>query len=245
MKEAKNIKKNYSIAKILAPLLSAHLIKKKDLKDLFLEVDKCVNDVLENSKLYKNLNENQKTEVSTELYELFSTMLSNELLNNNNSYLEETKEDVIYIFDKIPNFLTRLKIDNESFDKKIHIGMTYIIKDIYNFHNTLYLSDFLTLDEMRLFSLKFIKTALKSLSLLIDYITKENEEIKTETFKMAGYIYSVGLSSLFEYLSKNENKINDYIKNQDKYIKKIDKTFIENYTILAKTTKIITKQIKD
>jgi hypothetical protein len=249
MKETKNIKKNYNIAKTLTPLLNASLIKKRDLKELFMEVDRSVGEILEESKLYKNLTNQEKAKVTTDLYELFSTMLASEVLNNNNTYIEETKEEVLYIFDKIPNFLKKININDESFNKLIQSGLTYIIKEAYSFHNTLYLSDIITLNEMRVLSLKVIKTAIKSIALLLNYIKTQqkdsNIKLQAENFKMSGYIYSIGLSSLFEYLSKDEKRIKDYLKNQEKYIKKIDKTFIENYTILTKTTKLISEEIKN
>jgi len=175
-------------------------------------------------------------------------MLAGEVLNNNNTYIEKTKDEILYIFDKIPNFLKKINITDDSFNKLIHSGLTYIIKEAYAFHNTLYLSDIITLNEMRMYSLKVIKTAISSISILLNYIkdmqkTNENK-LQAENFKMSGYIYSIGLSSLFDYLSKDEDKIRDYLDNQDKYIKKIDKTFIENYTILTKTTKLISESIK-
>ena len=122
MKEVKNIKKTYNIAKTLAPLLNASLIKKRDLKELFLEVDRTVGEIIEESKLYKNLTDQEKSKVTSDLYELLSTMMATEVLNNNNTYIEETKEEVLYIFDKIPNFLKKLNISDENFNKLIQNG---------------------------------------------------------------------------------------------------------------------------
>jgi hypothetical protein len=246
MKDIKNIEKTYNIAKTLTPLLHASLIKKKSLKDLFMEVDKTVNEIISESEIYQNLNNNEKLKISKDLFETIAVLMSNEVLHNNNSYMDETKDEIIYLMNKLPNYFRKINIEDEKFNKIIQTGLTYIIKESYSFHNTLYLSDELTLNEMRIFNLNTIKTAVKNIALIMNYL-KENtndEKLTSENFKMSGYIYSIGLASLFEFLMKDPKKINDYINNQEKYLKKIDKTFIDNYGILTKTTKAITNIIK-
>lgn len=248
MNETKNIEKNYNIAKTLAPLLHASLVKKRSLKELFVEVDNSVNDIINESDLYKNLNNREKEKITKDLYEVMSTILANEVLNNNNTYIDESKEEILYIMNKLPNFFKKINVEEEKFNKVIQTGLTYIIKESYSFHNTLYLSDELTLNEMRIYNLKTIKSAIKSIVLIINYLKENNkdqqEKLTSENFKLSGYIYSTGLSSLFEYLLKDPDRVFDYIENQDKYLKKIDKTFIENYGILTKTTKLISETIK-
>ena len=63
MNETKNIEKNYNIAKTLAPLLHASLVKKRSLKELFVEVDNSINDIINESDLYKNLNNREKEKI--------------------------------------------------------------------------------------------------------------------------------------------------------------------------------------
>lgn len=249
MNSTKKVKKNYDIAKTLIPLLHASLMKKKDLKELFEKVEESVEEIMEETKTYNDLTKREKEQISSDFFEIMSVILSNEVLINESTYLEEAKDEIITVANKIPNFLKRIRVENKEVENLIQISLTYIIKESYMFHNTLYLSDYIVVSEMNAYNLKTIKNAIKNISILINYIKKNQKEndikLNAENFKISGYIYSIGLSALFDYLLKDEKRINDYLRNQEKYLKKIDKSFIENYGMVAKTTSIISEHILD
>tara|TARA_Y100001960_G_scaffold184689_1_gene193475 strand:- start:54675 stop:55427 length:753 start_codon:yes stop_codon:yes gene_type:complete len=249
MSNIKEIKKNYNIAKTLTPLINASIIGKKNLKELFDTVNDSVDSILSETKHYKDLTKEERSQINSDLYEIMSVILANEVINNNNTYLDEAQYELIGVLEKIPNFLKRIKVEDKEIENIIQVGIMYIIKESYMFHNTLYLSDHLLFQEMKAYNLKTIKNAIKNISLLLNYIKEnkisEKKELTSQNFKICGYLYSIGLGSLFNIILKDEDKIEDYKRNQDKYLKKVDKSFIENYGILTKTTKIISKNIKE
>jgi hypothetical protein len=249
MNNIKEVKKNYNIAKTLTPLLHASIVRKKDLKELFDKVNNSVEIILQETKHYKDLTNEEKIQISSDLYEIMSIILANEVITNDNTYIDEAQYELISILEKIPNFLKRIKVEDKEIENIIQVGLTYIIKESYMFHNSLYLADYCLLQEMRVYNLKTIKNAIKNISLLLNYIKEnkisEKEELTSQNFKICGYIYSIGLGSLFNIVLKDPDKISDYMDNQEKYLRKVDKTFIENYGVLTKTTKIISKIIKN
>lgn len=244
---SKDLKKNYEIAKIITPLLEASLIKKKELKMLLEKVTNAADEVLETSKIYKDLSNKDKNTIRGQLIEIFSLLLSTEVIYNDTTYLEDAKEELIYVLDKMPLFFKNIQIDDKELEDNVQNGLAYIFKELYSFHNILYLSNYITLDEFRSLILKNTAAAIKSTMLIINVIKEQNTEnlyLNSFNFKLSGYIYSIGLSSLFEYLVKEEEKIIDYLENHEKYIKKIEKTFFETYSVMTRTTKIITEKIK-
>lgn len=249
MNNIKEVKKNYNIAKTLTPLINASVVSKKDLKELFDKVDKSVDAILQETSHYKDLTKEEREQITSDLYETMSVILANEVITNDNTYIDEAQYELISVLEKVPNFFKRIKIEDKNIENTIQVGLTYIIKESYMFHNSLYLADYCMLQEMRALNLRTIKNAIKNIALLINYIKEnkisEKEDLTSQNFKICGFIYSIGLGSLFNIVLKNENKIMDYMENQEKYLKKVDKTFIENYGILTKTTKSISKMIKN
>ena len=249
MSNIKEVKKNYNIAKTLTPLINASVIGKKDLKSLFEKVDKSVDTILQETSHYKDLTKEEREQITSDLYETMSIILANEVITNDNTFIDEAQYELISVLEKIPKFLKRIKVEDKNIENAIQVGLTYIIKESYMFHNSLYLTDLCLLQEMRALNLKTIKNAIKNISLLLSYIKEnkisEKEELTSQNFKICGFIYSIGLGSLFNIVLKDEDKIMDYLDNQEKYLKKVDKTFIENYGILTKTTASISKMIKN
>tara|TARA_Y100000588_G_scaffold23752_1_gene23801 strand:+ start:33016 stop:33576 length:561 start_codon:yes stop_codon:yes gene_type:complete len=174
MSNIKEIKKNYNIAKTLTPLINASIIGKKNLKELFDTVNDSVDSILSETKHYKDLTKEERSQINSDLYEIMSVILANEVINNNNTYLDEAQYELIGVLEKIPNFLKRIKVEDKEIENIIQVGIMYIIKESYMFHNTLYLSDHLLFQEMKAYNLKTIKNAIKNISLLLNYI-KENK----------------------------------------------------------------------
>lgn len=214
---------------------------------LLEKVTNAADEVLETSKIYKDLSNKDKNTIRGQLIEIFSLLLSTEVIYNDTTYLEDAKEELIYVLDKMPLFFKNIQIDDKELEDNVQNGLAYIFKELYSFHNILYLSNYITLDEFRSLILKNTAAAIKSTMLIINVIKEQNTEnlyLNSFNFKLSGYIYSIGLSSLFEYLVKEEEKIIDYLENHEKYIKKIEKTFFETYSVMTRTTKIITEKIK-
>ena len=83
----------------------------------------------------------------------------------------------------------------------------------------------------------------------VDKIPLEHQIRRSNVFTLVSLLDRLQIPSETSHIADDKlvlkDKIEDYKRNQDKYLKKVDKSFIENYGILTKTTKIISKNIKE
>jgi hypothetical protein len=244
----KEIARRMELSKVLLPLFQASMKNKElNLLNLYEEVDSNVHKIIEELKDKSSFSENEILLIKIELQLSLSSLLSYESIYNKNENLDEVTENIIELFLTQKEEIKKLTVSNEkNTESKMFYSLSNIFSEINKFHSMLYFSGYVEYDGVKNLNSEIVKNTNKNMSALISYL--KNSTFNDNTFiydiiKIATVIYADILEGLFVNLSKDEQKINDYIVNQLKYIEKVEKLFIEQYSLLNSSCNNLNKKL--
>ncbi len=226
-----DFKKKINLNRIILPLFHVKIKNNKNFK-LSKSLDEIKSTTNEIIKIIKDSNKIKKDEVGyykNFIMETISIMHAYEISINDNTCIDEIKENILDLFESTS--IEGKDLEGEYFDRLIPIK---IYSEINKFHSMLYLNGVIDFEKLKFLN-KNILISINKINLeLIGYLktkTFSDKKYIYETIKIASVVYTDILEVLFVNLSKNEKKLNDYVEKQKSYIKKIEELFIEQYSL--------------
>lgn len=242
--EEKNIK-TYINKKITPLILITEKNQKFSLKDLISEIDSKRDYIIKEIKEHYSLSKYEIQNIEEEISYLLSKMMVFQVEVNDNIYLDDFVDYLIEIINiNIDHFLKK-----ENREKSINLFMSIkeSVFEIHNFHDTLYFSDYINLEEMQKINNHYIENILKINYEIIFYLKKnKNNDIQYiySITNLIDEIYSNTLKNFFYTISNNDKELKDYVINYEKFIKKIENSFIEKYSLIINLNEKYYKKIK-
>lgn len=229
----KKEKKRIQLSRVVLPLLLS-TIKRPEVKmsSLFKEVNNSVNKIISSLEHEIEIKEEYFDSIKNELLEIMSINASYEVIYNKNEYLDDVTENII-------EFLSSQKeidINNNSENNNlIYYSMINIFSEINRFHSLLYFSGYINFENVKELNNNTLINCNKIINGLVEYLKNNDFNDKDyiyDIIKIATIIYADILEGLFLNLSKNEQKMKEYLNNQKSYIYQIENLFIEQYSLL-------------
>lgn len=224
--------KKINLYRIILPLMHVKIKSNNNFKisksyeSIKYATNDIVNSLIDSNKIKKSDSEYY----SVFLMETLSILHSYEIIHHNNACIDDIKDNLLEFFEN--SNLQKESFKKDYFEKVIS---TKIYSEINKFHSMLYFSGVIDFNELKKLNKNILISINKITMELILYLkTKTFSDTKYiyETIKVASMVYTDIIEVLFLNLSKNEKKMNEYIKKQDVYIKKIEELFIEQYSLL-------------
>jgi hypothetical protein len=244
----KESKRRLNLSKELLPLLIASN-KKNDtnLLKLFDEVDSKVFYIIDQISDIDIIDKSLKLEIKNDLAALLSNLLSYNVIFDNNYILDESVDELIEYIQFSQDSLKKVDKKNKKEDIIIISTITSgLFSEINRFHSMLYFSNIITFQELQLLNNNITVSVIQNLGALIEYLKENNFNGKRNIYdivKLSTRIYIDILEGLFLNLSKSEDKMIKYKENQEKYIEKIEKIYIEQYSIFNTSCSNLNKKL--
>lgn len=221
------MKEKISFAKKILPLLLAS--SKSDYNFLVLkkEIDDNVDKI---SSFLSTKDEDIKNEISF----LLSSIMHYEVDVNNNCYIDDMVDDLIYFLKD-----NEVKINKVGSEDKLLIerNIMKVFTKVIIYHNTMMYSNIINYEKYTLLNEKMLSQVHKIITSLTLYL-KENKindkNIISEMIDIAIEIYIGVVSSYLQNILKNEKEIKDYCSNQSKYIAIFENLFVQQFSELDK-----------
>lgn len=238
--------REFNILKILSPLSVYSEKNDVSFEEIFEKITIAVDKISEVAKKEIKNYEDDKVYIHRGLYEILSDIFLNDYLLNGtieiDKHIENGKKTIDLIKSNTINF-------KKNTDSMLLDAVFRVMNEAYQFHNTLYFSDEIKHSEVIKLNDVVASSVVKNIIAILYYYeellenSNLNVKFKKETIyeatKIAAYIYSDVLSSLYENLSNEKEKLKLYISNPKKFISKVEKIFLENFSKLRLACKKI------
>lgn len=207
--------------------------------------DKCLI-ILGEIKENYSLSKSELLEIEEEVSYLLAKMAVFQIENNNNIFLDDFVDNIIEIINV--NIEEFIKTENKEKNINLFMSIKSSIFEITNFHDILYFSDYINLNELQEINDKYIKNLLK-INYEIIYYLKNNKNNDIEYIysitNLIDEIYSNTIKNLFIAISNDDKKIKDYVNNYPKHIDNVLNLFIEKYTLIINLNDKYYKKLKN
>lgn len=233
--------KQFSVMKILSPLAAYADEQDLSFEKMFSDIKKCVDEISSFAKDKIDNYEKDKIYIQRSMYEVMADTFLNDYLLNDSINVDKH-------IDNAKKTLTQIVSESNAYNKNlVSLSMSSIFRvmnESYQFHNSLYFAEKIRFSDVVRLNDIILNSALKNiLGVLylyeyninnsnVDLGEKFNKEFLCESANMASNIYADCLASLFEKLSNEKDEVKLYIKTPQKFIKKVEKLFIEYFTKL-------------
>lgn len=229
----KNIEaSNIELLEIFLPTFLVIKNYEVDSKEIFEKITVASKIIL------KDININSKNNVDKmflkkEILKTISSLISANIIYFKDESIDSIITDIKSFFDS--GIIDDFSSEEYFIEKEKYIYLLPIFKEIKTFHLGLYYADIIDQDKKFILEENLINHIISSM-LKLDNV---KNKFFTKELKLKTKLYKISLVSCFENILKNDKILNEYIKNQNTYIKEIDLNYKKTFKELEKTIEYI------